>query len=190
VSASKYKAYSDPELISMCLKGDGTAWETLITRYRRLVYSVPVRFHFEAADAADVFQSVCLKLLEHLHEIKDERRISGWLVTTTVRECMYLRQLKARETTREEDNLAEPADPALNLEEVRILTEEQQALREAVDELPDRCRSLVHMLYFDHQSFSYDEISSTIGIPVSSIGPTRARCFEKLRAILRRRRIQ
>jgi RNA polymerase sigma factor (sigma-70 family) len=190
VGASEYKSYDDLQLISMCLKGDGNAWEALITRYRRLIYSVPVRFHFEAADAADIFQSVCLKLLEHLHEVKDERRISGWLITTTTRECMYLRLLRSRETTREEDNLVEPADPTLNLEELRILSEEQQALREAVDELPDRCKELIHMLYFDTRSLSYDEVGLALGIPVASIGPTRARCFDKLRTILRRRRIK
>jgi DNA-directed RNA polymerase specialized sigma24 family protein len=77
VSGSKYKSFSDPELISLCLKGDGAAWEALISRYRRLIYSVPVRFNFEPADSADVFQAVCLKLLEHLHDIKDDRKISG-----------------------------------------------------------------------------------------------------------------
>ena len=83
MSASKYKSYTDPELVSMCLKGDGDAWEALVKRYRRLIYSIPVRFGFEDADAADVFQGVCLKLLEHLHQVKDDRRISAWLVTTT-----------------------------------------------------------------------------------------------------------
>src|SRR5262249_62097417 len=107
VAVAKYKSYSDPELISMCLKGDGLAWEALIMRYRRLIYSVPVRFAFEPADAADVFQAVCLKLLEHLHDIKDDRKISGWLVTTTTRQCLHVKSMKARETATEDDELEE-----------------------------------------------------------------------------------
>jgi RNA polymerase sigma factor (sigma-70 family) len=189
VSASKYKSYSDPELVSMCLKGDGHAWEALIIRYRRLIYSVPVRFGFEEADASDVFQAVCLKLLEHLHEVKDESRISGWIVTTTTRQCLHVKSLKSRETTGE-DGLQEPQDPALNLEELRILTEQQQAIRDAVEELTGRCRSLIGKLYFDHSFPSYDEISVQMGIPVASIGPTRARCLEKLKTILRRKGIK
>ena len=55
MSASKYKTHTDPELVSLCLKGDALAWEALISRYRRLIYSVPVRFGFTPADAADVF---------------------------------------------------------------------------------------------------------------------------------------
>ena len=190
MSATKYKSYSDPELVTMCLKGDGHAWEALIIRYRRLIYSVPVRFGFEEADASDVFQAVCLKLLEHLHEVKDERRISGWLVTTTTRQCLHVRVLKTREPTGEENDLYEPEDPHLNLEELRIFTEQQQAIRDAVDELAGRCRLLIGMLYFDSNSPSYDEISHQMGIPVASIGPTRARCLEKLRTILRRRGIK
>jgi RNA polymerase sigma factor (sigma-70 family) len=187
VSVSKYKSLTDPELISMCLKGDGLAWEALILRYRRLIYSIPVRFSFEPADAADVFQAVCLKLLEHLHDIKDDRKISGWLVTTTTRQCLHLRSLKSRETTSDESVLGEQTDPTENLEEIRILTEQQQALREAVEELATRCRSLIGMLYFDKRSPSYDEIGQALGMPVASIGPTRARCLEKLKTILRRR---
>jgi RNA polymerase sigma factor (sigma-70 family) len=189
VSTSKYKSYTDPELISLCLKGEAQAWEALIMRYRRLIYSIPVRFGFESADASDVFQAVCLKLLEHLHEVKDDRRISGWLITTTTRQCLHVKLLKTRETTAE-DTLEEPPDPAHNLEEVRIVTEQQQAVREAVEELASRCRSLIGMLYFDTKSPSYDEISRVMGMPVASIGPTRARCLEKLRAILRRRGIK
>ena len=184
--ASKYKSYTDPELVSMCLKGDGVAWEAIIRRYRRLVYSVPVRFGFEDADAADVFQAVCLKLLEHLHEVKDDRRISAWLVTTTTRQCLHVRALKTRETT-SEDELQEPEDPSINLEELRVLTEKQQAIREAVEELGDRCRTLIGLLYFDSTSPSYDAIGEQLGMPVASIGPTRARCLDKLRMMLRRR---
>src|SRR4030095_2196975 len=187
VSASKYKSYSDPELVSMCLKGDGNAWEALIRRYRRLIYSVPVRFGFEDADAADIFQAVCLKLLEHLHEVKDERRISAWLVTTTTRQCLHLRVLKTRETTGEDENVEDRQDPSINLEELRVVTEEQQSIREAVEELGGRCQSLIGLLYFDSTSPTYDEISRQMGIPVSSIGPTRARCLDKLSTILRRR---
>src|SRR3989442_4004613 len=127
----------------MCLKGDGLAWEALIVRYRRLIYSVPVRFLCEPRDASDVFQAVCLKLLEHLHDIKDDRKISGWLVTTTTRQCLHVKSLKNRETASYDNVLAEKADPAYNLEVIRILTEGQQAIREGISELATPCSGLV-----------------------------------------------
>src|SRR4051812_24806938 len=105
---SKYKQYTDSELISMCLEGDSKAWEALILHYRRLIYSIPVRFSFGSADASDVFQSVCLKLIEHLHELKDGTKLSAWLITTTTRQCLYVRSLKFRESGGSEEELEEP----------------------------------------------------------------------------------
>ena len=148
-----------------------------------------MKFGFGSSDAGDVFQVVCLKLLEHLHEVKDETKISAWLVTTTMRHCLHLKSLRFRESSTDDD-FQEPADPSDNLEELRIVTEQQQAVRDAVTELPTRCRSLVEMLYFDMRAPSYDEISKEMGMPVASIGPTRARCLDKLRTMLRRRGIK
>ena len=189
MTSVKYKTYTDSELVSLCLKGDSNAWEALITRYRRLIYSIPVRFSFTTTDASDVFQSVCLKLIEHLHELKDETKVSAWLITTTTRQCIHWRAQKFREAGPDED-LEEPPDPSENLEELRVQIEEQQQVREAVDQLPDRCRQLVDLLYFDNRSPTYEEVSQILGIPVPSIGPTRARCLDKLKTILRRRGIK
>jgi len=189
VSISNYKSRTDPELVAMCLKGDAVAWEALIVRYRRLIYSVPVRFGFSSADASDVFQAVCLKLIEHLHEVKDETKVSSWLITTTTRQCIHVKSLKYRESGTD-DEFEEPPDPGENLEELRIMTEQQQTVRDAVDQLTGRCRTLVEMLYFDQRALSYEEISQMMGMPVASVGPTRARCLDKLRTILRRRGIK
>jgi DNA-directed RNA polymerase specialized sigma24 family protein len=72
---------------------------------------------------------------------------------------------------------------------VRILSEQLQAVRDAVDQLAPRCQTLIEVLYLDPRQLSYDAIGQELGMPVASIGPTRARCLEKLRAILRRRGI-
>lgn len=189
MTTPKYKALTDSELVSLCLKGDGQAWASLITRYRRLIYSIPVRFSFSPADSSDVFQDVCLKLLEHLQDLKDESKVSAWLITTTTRQCIHTKSMKYR-TTGTDEEMDEPADPSENLEEVRIQAEQQQTVRDAVEQLPGRCKALIEMLYFDPRALNYEEISATLGMPVASIGPTRARCLDKLRTLLRRRGIK
>ena len=75
MSETNYKSLADSELVGLCLNGDARAWEALIIRYRRLIYSIPVKFNFTTADASDVFQAICLKLIEHLHELKDESKL-------------------------------------------------------------------------------------------------------------------
>jgi RNA polymerase sigma factor (sigma-70 family) len=189
VSAGKYKSLGDPELIALCLAGDAGAWESLILRYRRLIYSVPVKFNFTAADASDVFQAICLKLIEHLHELKDETKVSAWLITTTTRQCIHVRAQRMRECSSEED-FEEPAASDINVEDIQIQTQEQQNIRDAVEKLPDRCRRLLELLYFETANPSYEEIGRKMNMPVASIGPTRARCLEKLRTVFRRKGIQ
>ena len=189
MNASTYKSFGDPELIARCLKGDDLAWETLILRYRRLIYSIPVKFNFTSADASDVFQSVCLKLIEHLHELKDETKVSSWLITTTTRQCIHVRFQRTRESPGGDD-FEEPAATDANVEEIQIQAQSQQVVRDAVERLPERCRRLLEMLYFETANPSYEEIAKTMNMPVASIGPTRARCLEKLRTVFRRKGIQ
>ena len=190
MTASAYKLRTDTELVSMCLNGDALAWETLVMRYRRLIYSIPVKFGFGPADAADVFQTVCVKLIEHLHELKDESKLGAWLSTITTRQCLSVVSARHRETATADEEFEEPIDPSKNLEEVRILTEAQQSVRESVQQLSPRCRTLIDMLYFDARSLSYQEISEALSMPVASIGPNRARCLEKLKKVLQQRGVK
>lgn len=180
---SAYRGYSDPELIAMCLNGDVRAWETLMRRYRRLIFSIPIKFGLREHDSSDIFQTVCLKLLEHLHEVKDDRKISNWLATTTTRQCLAVLSSKQREAGPEAET-DEPLDPAGTLEDIQLLAERYQQLRDAVGELPPRCRSMIEMLYLERTHYNYEEIGLKLGMPVASIGPVRARCLDRLRKIL------
>jgi RNA polymerase sigma factor (sigma-70 family) len=186
VSPVKYKNLGDSELVALCLKGDSQAWESLIFRYRRLIYSIPVRFSFSESDCSDIFQAVCLRLIEHLSDLKDDSKVSSWLITTTTRQCIYLRAQKQRQTYPEEE-VDDMADPGDDIETVRIQVQKQQNVRDTVLLLPERCRNLLEMLYFDPKNPSYEAIAQALEMPVASIGPTRARCLEKLRILLKRR---
>ncbi|HKS41007.1 MAG TPA: sigma-70 family RNA polymerase sigma factor [Blastocatellia bacterium] len=180
----------DRELIVACLEGDSTAWETLITRYQRLIYSIPMKARLSSDDAADIFQSVCLKLYEKLSTLRDYERISSWLITTTTREVWRVTARNRRDmTTASSDE--ESAD-AINqipstgplADEQRQALEQQQIVRESVEALPERCRNLVTMLFYEKDELSYADIARRMNMPVPSVGPTRARCLEKLKKIL------
>lgn len=172
----------DEQLVTACLAGDEEAWSALLDRYNRLIYTVPLRFGFPAAIAEEVFQEVCLILLEKLATIRDRRRFSTWLVTVTRRAC--LQRLRDQQEThplelREETALA-PHTPEAAL----LLMEEQAIVHRALAKLDGRCQHLVRVLFFDLTSPSYAEIAATLQMPEGSIGPTRTRCLEKLRHLL------
>src|SRR5512142_2980189 len=101
----------DPELIEACLKGSGQAWEALLTRFQRLIYSIPLRYGLPETDANDIFQNVSLLLLENLHGLRDHQRLGAWLIITTRRECWRLVHKRRQTASGETGSVDEhPAD--------------------------------------------------------------------------------
>lgn len=165
---------TDEELIRTCREGkDPQAWSELIRRYQRLIYSVAYRLCPNSEDCDDVFQRVCIEFYQSLDKIRDDRTVPAWLITVTRR--MSYAVLRKRQPTVSIDELE-----FASAESVRAI-EEEFAVEQAVAGLPDRCRRLIEMLYFDEEEPTYDDISRQMGMPVSSIGPTRARCLDKLK---------
>lgn len=173
-------APSNAELVSGAARGDQAAWNALVARYGRLVWSVVRGFQLSAADAADVSQTTWLRLVENLGSVSDPDRLGSWLATTARREAIRLLQRRNREIPAEEHE--EQSDRGTDgPEEKMLVADEYERLRAAMEQLPERCRALLRVLAADSGA-SYAQLSDAIGVPVGSIGPTRARCLEKLRA--------
>jgi RNA polymerase sigma factor (sigma-70 family) len=182
--ASMLEGLSDPELIRACRAGDQAAWELLIARYQRLVFTVPLRFGLSEEEAGDIFQGTCLRLYEHLDSLREPERIGAWLARTAHRLSLdYLQARRPADPDGEATLLTLPA-PAASAEDVLLLLEEQQRIRNAVDRLPDRCRELLLHLVYDPSHPSYAEVARRLGLPLGSVGPIRQRCFERLRRLL------
>lgn len=187
--AANLAELDDRALVAACLEGDHSAWETLITRYQRLICSIPIKARLSQDDAADIFQSVCLKLYKKLPTIRDSERISSWLITTTSRECWRLSARNRRDSAPsggDDDDSPQKEIPATGplADEQREILERQHEVRRAVNALPERCRDLVTMLFYQKDELSYADIASRMKMPVPSVGPTRARCLEKLKKLL------
>ncbi len=178
---------SDQQLIGRCLRGDERAWQALILRYERLIYSIPVRYGFDQDSRADIFQTVSLRLLEELSQLRDRSKLASWLITTTLRECWKRKREASRLVSDGEawQEGEEPSEQARAVEE-RQLLEEQYLVRQGLQRLDERCRRLLELQFYADVPLSYQQISDNLQIPIPSIGPTRGRCLEKLRQLLRR----
>ena len=180
----------DRQLIEACLEGEAAAWEALISRYQRLIYSIPLKSRLSPDDAADIFQSVSLKLYEKLGTLRDHEKISSWLITTTARECWQVSARNKRETLTGDSlndgpiSMMDVAAGAPLADEQLELLERQQTVRQSFESLPERCRELLTILFYQQDKWTYAEIARRMGMPVPSIGPTRSRCLEKLRMLL------
>ena len=184
---------SDDELVSRCRQGQPAAWNHLVRRYQRLVFTVPRRAGLSEDQAADVFQLAFSKLFEHLDRLDDPSRVRAWLVTTARRETLRVLELSRRQVdlTPASDEGDEDGDPLDRLESPSPMPDEwlsdlqqQDRLRQALERLDDRSRRFVELLFLQDEPLSYTEIAERLGIAEGSIGPTRARCLAKLRTLL------
>ena len=178
----------DARLVERCLAGDGRAWELLVRRYERLVYAVARSYHLSEPDLGDVFQEVFTALVRGLPRLREARALCRWLSSTTDRiaRVTALRSRRERMRTAGDPEVIEslPADiPAAgaNLEAI----EEQTLVRLALAALPERCRGLLYALYYEDPPPAYAALAKRLGVPVGSLGPTRARCMDRLRAGIR-----
>jgi RNA polymerase sigma factor (sigma-70 family) len=166
----------DSELIERCLQGDQGAWEDLVKRYQRLIYSVAYVLCPPGEDVSDIFQQVWLDVYQHLGELRSVEALPAWLMTVTRRRTYAL--IRSRQHSEELDEDMPSVSEQLNQ------IDYEHMLERVLGQLPDRCRTLLNFLYFDPQEPSYSEIAAAMSMPEASIGPTRARCLEKLRKLI------
>jgi len=170
------------EVVTAAREGDGWAWTVLVKRYTPLIDSVSRQYRLSISDAEEVSQVVWLRLFENLARLRDARALPGWIKTTTRNEA--LRVLAARRKV-------EPTDPSVlvtldlkgsdeGVDCDLLRRERERTVLDGLAELAPEHRRLLELLHAEAR-VSYQEISNTLGIPTGSIGPTRARCLNKLR---------
>ncbi len=171
-------------LVLAAAAGDQVAWDGVVERYHRLVWAVVRSYRLSSSDAADVTQITWLRLVEHLGSIRDPARVGAWLATTARREALRLsRQRRADLGRTTEVDLVVLPSAGPSVEDALLRDEADAALHRALRELGDRCQQLLRALACSPPAH-YDEISKALGMPVGSIGPTRGRCLDRLRAVL------
>jgi RNA polymerase sigma factor (sigma-70 family) len=176
---------TDTQLLLACAAGDEAAWELLIERYQRLIYTIPRRAGLDENQTAEVFQDVFATLVDKLKEIEQPERLQAWLVTTARRKTwrVLLRDHKHTSSSYDESverEAASVADPAPLPDELLLKLEEQHQVRTAVKAMDPRCRELLSLLFYSSEPLSYLEIARILKTTEGSIGPTRARCLKKL----------
>jgi RNA polymerase sigma factor (sigma-70 family) len=168
-------------LVPAAREGDQDAWNAIVDRFLPLVEAIARQHRLSEADGDDVSQTVWLRLVEHLHQLREPNALPGWIRTTTRNEC--LRVLAARGRMRpvdpQEGGGLDSVEPSVSDDQL-LAAERRHLLREALAELPAARRELLLLLLAD-PPLGYEAISERLGIPIGSIGPTRARALEQLR---------
>jgi RNA polymerase sigma factor (sigma-70 family) len=179
------------DLVRRAGDGDQPSWDALVARFAPLVWGVARGYRLGASDASDVSQTVWLRLVEHLRDLREPQALPGWLATTTRHECLRVLRRAGREVLEDEQGghgaqggtvgerpSSEPGPEALALRGAR-----DALVWQALGTLSERCRLLLRTLAGSPEA-SYAEVSAALEMPIGSIGPTRSRCLAHLRRAL------
>lgn len=188
--ASRRGAQADPEpddlavVVRRAAEGDQDAWNRLVDRFTPLLWSITRVLRLRDADAADVVQTVWLRLVQNLGRVQDPQRLAGWLATTTRRESFKVLRRNAPERPLDQSVVdlvpAQTAPPDQDL----LTTERDAALWRAFSRLPTASQELLRVLLVEPAA-SYEAVAAGLGRPVGSIGPSRQRALRRLLELVR-----
>ena len=179
---------SDAALVTAARRGDTQAFEELVFRYERRVFSVAQRITHNREDAEDVAQESFHKAFRHLDDFQEKSRFSTWLTRIAINEAFMLlrrrRGVLEVSPERPDDGVKSVPEAFVdrnpNPEESCWRRERTQLLTEAINRLGPKIRSTI--LLRDFEERSVEETAQILGTSISAV---KARVFQgrrKLRA--------
>jgi RNA polymerase sigma factor (sigma-70 family) len=169
-------------LLARVNEGDERAWNELVDHFAGLVWSVARSFRLSKASTDDVVQTVWLRLAEYSTRIREPNRLASWLATATRHEA--LRVIRGHQRLVPHADFSEASEPTnRSIEDIVTDDVTLRAVLEAFDRLSASDQQLLRLLC-TVPPLDYQTIADTLGRSIGSIGPSRARCLDKLRRLL------
>ena len=160
--------------------GERQAWVELVGRYNGMMYGIARSYGLDRSASGDVVQTAWLRLVEHIGTLREPRAIGGWLATTVRRQCLLIVRNRQREVPIEQADGLCALDSDQSPEGEVVAQDRDARVRVAFRRLPAEDRRLLGCLMISARC-SYADASIRLGMPVGSIGPTRARSLRRLR---------
>jgi len=168
------------EQLTAALAGDRRQWHCLVERYTPMLQAVLAQYRL-GDEAADVVQATFLAMVEHASRIRDPQSLPKWLIVTARYEALRLLRRRRRLELPATDDWASRQAATDESPDDRVLRLERYAmLRDLMAGLPAKQQVLLRMLSESDRP-DYRRVGQVLGMPVSSIGPTRRRGLDRLR---------
>ena len=171
------------ELLRTAVNGDRDAWELLMSRFDPAVSAVISSYRLQEADARDVAQRTWMQMFEHHDRIREPEALGGWLRTTARHECLRILRDQQRTGPLFDAGTIERHDVTVDVERYVVEADLARQVRGLLRDLPGRSFTLICALFQDDPP-CYSELAAYTGIPIGSIGPTRARALRTLRLLM------
>jgi RNA polymerase sigma-70 factor (ECF subfamily) len=152
----------DAGLVQRTLGGETAAFELLIARHQRGVFTVAHRMLGNSEDARDAVQTSLIKAYQHLSTFDTQQRFFSWLYRIVVNECLNM--LRAR---RPEDALTPALAAVGGPFDAAVARERTTQVQAALGQLSPDYRAVIVLRHFG--DLSYDEMSDALGVPVKTV---------------------
>jgi DNA-directed RNA polymerase specialized sigma24 family protein len=172
------------ELIRLAAEKDWAAWDELVKRFGHLILHAASTIGLRHSDAADAAQLTWLRLVEHIHEIREPEHLPAWLAVTARREGLRIALATKRYVFRPDPDIDFGKGRGWSVTDVYpVEGDYSPTVEAALAQLPARYQKLIRLLMCDNCP-SYTEVAERMGIPIGSIGPMRMRALQMLRRTL------
>lgn len=180
---------TDEELVNRHINGDAFAFEEIVSKYEKLVYSICYRMFNNSEDAKDVSQEVFLKIYKNMEKAIGKGSFKAWICRIANNACIdELRKRKNKKTlsldapVNDDEKLRrEVVDTAPLPEEELVNKEKEKLIKNCIDELPPDYKSIIVLR--DINNLSYDEISEILNINIGTVKSRISRSRKKLKEI-------
>ena len=180
-------ALSDEELVVICLRGNNAAFEILVERYQKQLFSMAYRLGGDYDEARDMAQEAFIHIYKELNRFDSSRKFFPWMYRVAHNSCVNFIAKKARETApldvaieRYPEDQSIEANPELSYEHQEFSANIHVALLA----LPEQYRLPLMLKYVE--GYSYKEISDHLGLPVSTIETRLFRGRKALQKLLKK----
>ena len=177
-------AVDNAALLERVGRGEAQAWDELVGQFAGLVWSVARSYRLGRAATDDVVQTVWLRLAEHSSRIRQPERLAAWLATTTRNEALRVIRQSSRIAGGSNDHVFDVQEPTVPSVDERVVDlDDREQVLAAFRQLSPEDQQLLRLLCAV-PPIDYETIAEILGRPIGSIGPTRARCLERLRRLM------
>ncbi len=171
-------------LVERCLTGDDTAFDQVVLRYQDMVFSLAFRLLGRYDEAVDLSQEVFLQVYRKLSSFRRDSSLRTWIYRIVInraknRQRWWKRRINEMTALPIEEAETRARSGDIPQDEVLARKEQGQILHSAIDKLPFDQRTI--LLLKEIEGLSYEEISSTLSLPLGTVKSRLARARASLR---------
>jgi RNA polymerase sigma-70 factor (ECF subfamily) len=161
----------DSRLARKVQKGDRQAFEVLLSKYERPIFSFIYHFFRDRALCEDLTQETFLRAYRFIDSFRPKEKLATWLFTIAKNLCIDELRRMRKGTTVDIDSVDPNALGSVdrdgdNPQSSAILAQQGDILRLVIEKLPEKYRTCIILFYFNE--LSYEEISEVMGVSLSN----------------------